>query len=202
MISSILWQDAPLTCLTSSIIYTSGGVNEFKGFLRKTEKRRQTQGDQKTSVPVLEVSAIVGNEPSIFTNVNGSKVVMNILASRELLAEALGVRQEKIIEHLSSRPPEGEIKLVRDSPMKEVIEKPDLYKLPILTHFEGDGAPYITAGVVVSEYDGMMNASIHRLRVIGKDRLAARLVEFRHTYNLHKKASENGEPLPMRSLSE
>jgi len=107
-----------------------------------------------------------------------------------LLAEALGVAPEKIIEHLSSCPPEGEVKLVRNSPTKEEVEKPDLYKLPILTHFEGDGAPYITAGVVVSQYQGMMNASIHRLRVIGKDRLAARLVEFRHTYNLHKKAAQ------------
>ncbi|MFZ2410696.1 MAG: UbiD family decarboxylase, partial [Candidatus Methanoperedens sp.] len=130
-------------------------------------------------------------------NVNGSKVVMNILASRELLAQALGVAQERIISHLSSRQPEGEVKLVKDSPAKEVIEKPDLAKLPILTHFEGDGAPYITAGVVVSEYEGVMNASVHRLRVIGKDRLAARLVEFRHTYNLHKKAAEHGEPLPV-----
>jgi len=169
----------------------------LRDFLEKLKSEGKLKEIKKPLSPVLEVSAIVGNEPSIFTNVNGSKVVMNILASRELLAEALGVRQEKIIEHLSSCPPEGEIKLVRDSPMKEVIEKPDLYKLPILTHFEGDGAPYITAGVVVSEYDGMMNASIHRLRVIGKDRLAARLVEFRHTYNLHKKASEKGEPLPI-----
>ncbi len=77
------------------------------------------------------------------------------------------------------------------------MEKPDLTKLPILTHFEGDGAPYITAGVMVSEYEGVMNASIHRLRVIGKDKLAARLVEFRHTYNLYKKAQENQEPLPV-----
>jgi UbiD family decarboxylase len=42
-----------------------------------------------------------------------------------------------------------------------------------------------------------MNASIHRLRVIGKDRLAARLVEFRHTYNLYKKAAEKGVQLPV-----
>jgi len=169
----------------------------FRDFLGKLKSEGKLKEIKKSLSPVYEVSATVGNEPTLFTNVNGSKVVMNILASRELLAEALGVRQEKIIEHLSSCPPEGEVKLVSDSPTKEVMEKPDLYKLPILTHFEGDGAPYITAGVVVSEYDGLMNASIHRLRVIGKDRLAARLVEFRHTYNLHKKAAEKGEPLPI-----
>lgn len=169
-------------------------LREFLEQLRTEGKLKEVK---KPLSPVYEVSAAVGKEPTLFTNVNGSKVVMNILASRELLAKALGVAQDRIISHLSSRQPEGEVKLVKDSPAKEVIEKPDLAKLPILTHFEGDGAPYITAGVVVSEYEGIMNASVHRLRVIGKDRLAARLVEFRHTYNLHKKAAEHGEPLPV-----
>ena len=169
----------------------------FRGFLEILRRKGKLKEINEPLSPVYEVSSMVGNEPTLFTNVKGSKVVMNILASRESLAEALGVAPEKIIEHLSSCPPEGEVKLVKDSPTKEVVEKPDLYKLPILTHFEDDGAPYITAGVVVSQYQGLMNASIHRLRVIGKDRLAARLVEFRHTYNLHKKAAQNGEPLPV-----
>ncbi|HMB44209.1 MAG TPA: UbiD family decarboxylase domain-containing protein, partial [Candidatus Methanoperedens sp.] len=131
----------------------------FRGFLEiLKEKGKLTEINEPLS-PVYEVSSMVGNEPTLFTDVNNSKVVMNILASRDLLAEALGVAPEKIIEHLSSCPPEGEVKLVKDSPTKEVVEKPDLYKLPILTHFEGDGAPYITAGVVVSQYQGLMNAS-------------------------------------------
>ena len=45
-----------------------------------------------------------GKEPALYTNVNGSKVVMNLLSSRELLAKALGVTPDKIIEHLSSCP--------------------------------------------------------------------------------------------------
>ena len=169
----------------------------FRGFIEQLRSEGKLTEIKKPLSPVYEVSAIAGKEPTLYTDVNGSKLIMNILSSRELLAEALGVVPDKIIEHLSSCPPDGEVKLVRDSPTREVIEKPDLYRLPILTHFEGDGAPYITAGVVVSEYEGLMNASIHRLRVIGKDRLAARLVEFRHTYNLHKKAAEKGEPLPI-----
>jgi UbiD family decarboxylase len=169
----------------------------LQGFLEYLKSEGKLREIKKSLSPVYEVSAAVGNVPTLFTNVNGSKVVMNILASRELLAQALGVSPEGIIEYLSSRPQDGKVRLVKDSTTKEVIEKPDLSKLPILTHFEGDGAPYITAGVVVSEYEGIMNASIHRLRVIGNDKLVARLVEFRHTYNLHKKASEHGEPLPV-----
>ncbi len=169
----------------------------FRGFIEQIRSEGKLTEITKPLSQVYEVSSNAGKGPELYTNVNGSKVVMNLLSSRELLAQALGVEPDKIIEHLSSCPADGEIKLVKDSPLKEVIEKPDLYRLPILTHFEGDGAPYITAGVVVSEYEGMMNASIHRLRVIGKDRLAVRLVEFRHTYNLHKKAAEKGDPLPI-----
>ncbi len=169
----------------------------FRDFIEKLRTEGKLIEIKHPRSPVFEVSASAGKEPTLYTNVNGSKVAMNILGSRELLAEALGVPKERIIEHLSSRPPAGEVIIVTDSPTREVIEKPDLTKLPILTHFEGDGAPYITAGIVVSEYEGVMNASIHRLRVIGKDKLAARLVEFRHTYNLYKKAAEKGETLPV-----
>ncbi len=169
----------------------------LRDFLDRLRAQGKLKEVNKPLSPVYEVCALVGKEPTLFTNVNGRKVVMNFLGSRELLAEALGVDQDKIIQHLSSSRPEGEVKIVKDSPTQEVTEKPELSKLPILTHYEGDGAPYITAGVVVSEYEGVMNASIHRLRVIGKDKLAARLVEFRHTYNLHKKAAEKGEPLPV-----
>ncbi len=169
----------------------------LREFLEKLKSEGKLREVKNPLSPVYEVSASVGKEPTLFTNVAGSKVVMNILGSRELLAEALGVAPDGIIEYLSSHSADGKVKIVEQSPTKEIIENPDLTRLPILTHFEGDGAPYITAGVVVSEYGGVMNASIHRLRVIGKDKLAARLVEFRHTYNLHKKAQENGKPLPI-----
>lgn len=169
----------------------------FRGFLRQLGYEGKLKEIKKPLSPVYEVSAAIRDEPTLFTNVEGKTVAMNILSSRELLAKALGVTPDGIINHLSFHPREGKIKIVKDSPSREFTEKPDLSKIPILTHYEGDGAPYITSGVVVSEYDGVMNASIHRLRVIGKDKLVVRLVEFRHTYNLHKKAKENGDVLPI-----
>ena len=169
----------------------------FRGFLEKLKSEGKLKEVKRSLSPVYEVSSSAGKEPTLFTNVNHGKVAMNLLGSRELLAEALGIAPEEIIQHLSSCSPDGIVKVVNESPTRDVTEKPDLSKLPILTHYEGDGAPYITAGVVVSEYEGVMNASIHRLRVIGKDKLAVRLVEFRHTYNLHKKAAEKGDPLPI-----
>ena len=139
--------------------------------------------------------------PIFFHNVDGSKVVMNLLGSREELGSMLGVKREEIIQRLSEIRFDGEVKVVKDSPTKEVIveEKDvDLTKLPIMKHFEKDGGGgYITAGVVVSEYGGEKNASIHRLMIVDKKTLAARLVPPRHTYVLHKKAAEKGDKLPV-----
>ncbi len=139
--------------------------------------------------------------PVLFTNVDGSRVVMNLLGSREELGAMLGVPKSEIIAKLSGLSPEEEVVVVKDSPTKEIIiekEDVDLTKLPIMKHFEKDGGlGYITAGVVVSEFEGEMNASIHRLMVVDKNRLAARLVPPRHTYVLHKKASEKGQKLPV-----
>ena len=167
----------------------------FREFLDKLKADGKLREVKTPVSPLYGITASQIKEPVLFTDVNGSKVAMNILGSREMLAKALGVPQDGIIKHLSSSPPEGEVTVVADSSTKEVVEKPDLNKLPILTHFEGDGAPYITSGIVVSEYDGVTNASIHRLRVTGKDTLVPRLVEFRHTHSLFIKAQENNEPL-------
>jgi UbiD family decarboxylases len=149
-------------------------------------------------------AAILAHEtkgPVFFKNIDGSKAIMNLLGSREELGQMLGVQKEEIIQRLADITADGKVVVVKDSPTKEVVieEKDvDLTKLPIMKHFEKDGGSgYITAGIVVSEYDGEKNASIHRLMVVDKNTLAARLVPPRHTFVLHKKAAEKGEKLPV-----
>ncbi len=172
----------------------------FRTFIDQLKTSGKLVEIQHPVSPEFEASRIAKKTkaPILFHDISGSKVLMNLLGSREELASMLRVPKEEIIRKLSEVSPEGEVKLVSDSPTLEVVEEEvDLTKLPILTHFEKDGAPYITAGIVVSEYEGIMNASIHRLMLAGKDKLAARLVPPRHTYLLHKKAAEKGEPLPV-----
>lgn len=172
----------------------------FRTFINQLKENGKLVEVLQPVSPKFEASKIAKKTkaPVLFHDVSGSKVIMNLLGSREELASMLGVPKEEIIKKLSQISPEGEIKIVSDSPTLEIIEKEiDLTKLPILTHFEKDGAPYITAGIVVSEYEGVMNASIHRLMLAGKDKLAARLVPPRHTYLLYKKAAEKGKLLPV-----
>ncbi|MDD3042174.1 MAG: UbiD family decarboxylase [Methanosarcinaceae archaeon] len=172
----------------------------FREFIDRLKENGKLVEVQKAVSPKFEASRIAKQTkaPVLFHDISGSKVIMNLLGSREELAAMLKVPKEEIISKLSAVSPEGEVRLVSDSPTLEVVEdEVDLTKLPILTHFEKDGAPYLTAGIVVSEYGGTVNASIHRLMLLGKDRLAARLVPPRHTYLLHRKAAEKGEPLPV-----
>ncbi len=172
----------------------------FRTFINQLKENGKLVEIFQSVSPRFEASKIAKNTktPVLFHDISGSKVIMNLLGSRDELASMLGVPKEEIIKKLSEVSPEGEVKLVSESPTLEVIEdQVDLTKLPILTHFEKDGSPYITAGIVVSEYGGTINASIHRLMLAGKDKLAARLVPPRHTYLLHKKAAEKGEPLPV-----
>ena len=172
----------------------------YRDFIDRLKENGKLVEVKQPVSPRFEASRIAKKTkaPVLFHDISGSKVIMNLLGSREELASMLGVPKEEIIKRLSEVSPEGEVRLVSESPTLEVVEdEVDLTKLPILTHFEKDGAPYITAGIVVSEYGGVMNASIHRLMLVGKDKLAARLVPPRHTYILHKKAAEKGEPLPV-----
>jgi len=172
----------------------------FRAFIDQLKENGKLVEIPQPVSPKFEASRIAKTikDPVLFHDVSGSKVIMNLLGSRDELASLLGVPKEEIIKRLSEVSPKGTVMLVSESPTLEVVEnKVDLTKLPILTHFEKDGAPYITAGIVVLEYGGIMNASIHRLMLAGKDKLAARLVPPRHTYLLHKKAAENGEPLPV-----
>lgn len=172
----------------------------FRDFIDQLKENGKLVEIPQPVSPVFEASRIAKRvkDPVLFHDVSGSKVIMNLLGSREELASMLGVPKEEIIKRLSEVSPKGEVILVSESPTQEVMEDTvDLRKLPILTHFEKDGAPYITAGIVVSEYGGTMNASIHRLMLVGNDKLAVRLVPPRHTYLLHKKAAENGDPLPI-----
>jgi UbiD family decarboxylase len=172
----------------------------FRAFIDQLKENGKLVEIFQSVSPRFEASRIAraAKAPVFFHNISGSKVIMNLLGSRDELASMLGVPKEEIIKRLSEVSPEGEVRLASESPTLEVIEdQVDLTKLPILTHFEKDGAPYITAGIVVSEYGGTINASIHRLMLAGKDKLAVRLVPPRHTYLLHKKAAEKGELLPV-----
>jgi UbiD family decarboxylase len=170
----------------------------FRGFIKVLKNAAFLKEVHESISPNLEVAArSMDSGPILFHNVEGKKVCLNILCNRDLLALAMKIKSGSIIPYLISRDYMGQVKEVDYSPFQEVVSEPDLSRFPILTYFSGDGGPYITSAVVVSEYEGHINACVHRLMITGKDRLAARLVPGRHTHQLYQEALKRVEELPI-----
>jgi UbiD family decarboxylase len=128
-----------------------------------------------------------------FHQLGGSRGVMNVTASRKALSLALGIPVQDMVRRLSIAEYQGSV--IREGTLQTV--PPDLGKLPVMKHYPGDAGRYITSGIIFSRYGDLENASIHRMLVLGERSVAARLVEGRHTFTLHKTALANGDRLPV-----
>ena len=170
----------------------------FRGFLDELRSAGLMKEVSEPVSPVLEVTSRAwGAGPVFFDNVDGHQCCLNILSNRRLLARALGISVRDLVPYLSGIGLQGQVREVDSSPFQEVVSMPDLTRLPILTHFQGDGGPYITSAVVVTKFGERLNACPHRLMVIGKDRLAARLVPGRHTHQICQAAGGEGCEVPV-----
>jgi UbiD family decarboxylase len=178
-------------------------MRAFKDNLARKGRLIEIERDVSSAYEAAALCAELEHQgkPILFHAVDGThKVIMNVLGSRETLAEALGIAPTQLVHYLAALSESGDsegstVKIVEDSAAKEVVKAPDLTELPILTYFKGDGGPYITGGIVVAELDGVTNASFHRMLVLDENRVAARLVPPRHLFKMHREAIERGEYL-------
>ena len=135
-----------------------------------------------TSYEIAGVASRLDGRPLLFENVKeaeGYRVATGVCPSRALLARSIGVRSDRLFPKVlgsidSPRP----FRTTDDAPCQEVVEdEVDLGRIPVLTHCEKDGGPYVTAGiVVVHDREYGYNASFHRLMLLGKDRAAVRIL--------------------------
>lgn len=175
----------------------------LRGFLQDMEEKGEVTHIKDPISPRYEISSIMKALDSgpilAFDNVKGyrTKVVANVCGTRERICSAFNVTSENLYKRLVDawRSPTS-AKVVKEGPVKEVVDKVDLTKIPILRHFEKDAAPYITSGIVSARSpDGKVeNVSIHRLMVVDKNRLAIRLVP-RHLFKLWSMAKEERRDL-------
>lgn len=167
-------------------------MRDFIGKMRKaglvTEVKKEVSADMQAAKIAAGTDKLL-----FFHNIGGHKAVMNLTASRRALSVALGIDEKKMVKTLADAKYDGRVMDAGTLPMK----KPDLNKLPIMHHFPKDAGRYITSGIVFSFYDGVENASIHRMQVLDDHRVAARLVEGRHTHVMLKKALAKGKKLPV-----
>lgn len=116
-----------------------------------------------------------------FTNVNtaNSNLVGNIWSTRKAIAASFNCNIDDIPGILSEalEKPVPYVESTKPKVMENTISKPNLKDVPIPLFFPNDGGPYVTAGIViVKDKEGNVNASFHRLQVIGNNRFAIRIV--------------------------
>jgi len=162
--------------------------------------------------PRYEISALLTHLEKIkrfpllfFEKVKGSDapVVINAQASRRLMAIALDGKPEDLARKFGERqskpiPPVE----VTEAPVQEVTklgDEADLTEVPMLTHYDVNAAPYITAGVVVAADPdtGVRNTSYNRLMMAGKRELRIFMAIGRHLWTLHNKFERRDQPLPI-----
>ena len=157
-------------------------MREFLAELDGTRDLAHVKREVSTKYEIAAVASKLDGKPLLFENVKESKdyrVATGVCGTRELLAKSLGVPQDELLARvLDSIENPRPFKVTDRARCQEVVEQEvDLHKIPILTHCEKDGGPYVTAGIVVAhdrEYG--YNASYHRLMLLGKDRVAARIL--------------------------
>ncbi len=167
----------------------------LREFLSKLEADGKLTRIKKPVSHKYEIANIIyslDEQPVIFDNVKGFDfpVFAGITSSRDIIADGLGTTKEKLLFKLVDalrNPVEPEI--VDKAPCQEVIIRdPDLSKLPILYHLEGDGGRYATATVsTIKDPDTGRNVSYHRLMEIGRNRFTARLIPKRQTRTTYDK---------------
>jgi len=175
----------------------------LRSFLEEMEKKREVIHVKEEVSPKLEVSAIMkefDRGPILqFEKVkrHNAKIVAGACGTRQRICWALGVDAENLYQSLvhAWRFPKKP-RTLKEGPVEEVVEKPRLSRLPILTHFERDAGSYITSAIISARSpDGKIeNVSIHRLQVLDDSHLAIRLVP-RHLFKLWSMAKEEKEDL-------
>jgi len=125
-------------------------------------------------------------------------IISGICNTREKIAKSLGCTVDEITKKIiaATENPRKVTKFKKISDLEYETKKADLSEIPILTHYKRDGGAYITAGVVFARdpETGIQNASIHRMLVIGKDKLAIRIVP-RNLYTYFQKSEKLNKDL-------
>lgn len=179
--------------------------------LARLEQHGQLLRIEREVSPRFEACAYAAESGSdravLFERISGSehRVAMNTTVSRSVIATSLGVRPQDMAERYLEALSRPVAPVVRPAgsgtaPVHEIVltgDEVDLTtQLPILTHHEHDGGPYITSGVVIGEHEGVRNLSYHRMQLRGPRETGIVVVQ-RHLHRMLDAADAENRPLPV-----
>jgi UbiD family decarboxylase len=167
-------------------------LRDFLPYLDKEEKLHRIVKEVSTKYEIANIIYSLNEEPVLFEKVKGYpfQIFSGITGNRDIIAAGLGTTKEQLLPLLVNalRNP-SEPELVSNSPCQEVVIKnPDLRKIPLLYHLNGDGGRYATATVAtIKDPETGRNVSYHRLMEINKSSFTARLIKNRQTRTTYDK---------------
>ncbi|MFH1775225.1 MAG: UbiD family decarboxylase, partial [Chloroflexota bacterium] len=190
--------------------------HDFRDYLDKLEKqglllrvKQELSAKYEIAAGLRKISDT--NGPAfLFERVAGYPgwmVVGGLFATRRLMAFALQTEdddEQLVKRYLGFDQEYREPVPVASGPVKELIltgDDIDLTKLPVPTYCEMDSGPYLTAGVEIARHPvtGQQNASIHRRRILGKDRTCL-LAQSPHLTFMIQAAEEQGQGLGIATV--
>lgn len=143
----------------------------------------------------------------LFEKVRDSDVpcLSGLFAAKRRVAWAMEVDEDDLFEAYRER--EGQqlpVEMTDDAPCQEIVltgDDIDLHSLPILRHYEHDAGRYITAALQVANdpETGNGNVSIHRMLLLGKNRLSVYAPPGRHLRTIIERHGERGSPAEIAS---
>jgi 2,5-furandicarboxylate decarboxylase 1 len=187
---------------------------DLRGFITQLETKSPHDIARVTKPlsPRYEISALLTHLESqkkfpllYCENVAGysAPVVINAQVSRRLMALALECDVRDLARVYAERQSRTLSPLeIENAPVHEFIHSGDdidLTQVPLLTHYDVNAAPYITAGIVAAADPdtGVRNTSYNRLMMAGKRELRIFMAIGRHLWTLHNKHEARNEPLPV-----
>ena len=160
----------------------------FRNYLDMLDAQGKLIKVNKPAAKRFEIAGILKKlEPSpvMFNTVkeSGFRVIGNLVGTKTAFADYLGIEPSEIIpamihaiDHRSS------CEISDKAPCQEVVDlSPDLNRLPILTHGESDGGPYISSGIMISRHPLYgQNVDFHRCMQFSPREMAVRVVRGRN----------------------
>ncbi len=149
----------------------------------------------------LEVTQLLKEDSHIvhLEDLAGFEAVGNLWATRERVCQALGISREKLpfaILDAMHRPKEENLGKRADF-LEGEVKGFDLRKdLPAPRWYPKEPGHYLTSAIVAAEWEGKRNLSYHRMLILDKRRLTARLVP-RHLRSMVDAALTQEVDLPV-----
>jgi len=129
-----------------------------------------------------------------------------LFAAKRRVAWSLQVDEDDLFDVYRRREETSlPVEEVEEAPCQEIVltgDDIDLTTLPILRHYELDAGRYITAGLQVANdpESGRRNVSIHRMLLLGRNRLTVFAPPGRHLRTVIERHAERGSPAEIASV--